>query len=58
MKDDNMSIDQAIKWLRPETSKVLIRTYELKGGNALVKVDEAIEIVCDYAEKMLDKYGE
>lgn len=56
--NDKMSIDQAIKWLRPETSKVLIRTYELKGGNALIKVDEAIEIVCDYAEKMMEKYGD
>lgn len=52
---EELTVEQAIKWLRPETSKALINEYELKGGNALVKVDEAIKIVCDYAESMRAK---
>lgn len=53
--EQNMTVEQAIKWLRLETSKRLINEYELQGGNALAKVDEAIKIVCDYAESMRAK---
>lgn len=51
---DDMTVKDAVAWLRPETSRALISNARLRGlsKEEVVRiVDHAIGIVCDIAEK-------
>lgn len=52
-----MNIEEAVRLLREETSERAIYRLRIEGKTPkeiMIKINEAIEIVCDTAEKYLD----
>lgn len=47
---DNLTLQQAILWLRPISSQHLINKAELLGINPMPFISSSIKIICDMAE--------